>query len=397
MLKQRGGWKLNNEVITIFISGYYERNSSGLVTKYYGLAGSVSAMRREGSGANPGLFWVLGDHLGSASVILKADGSPQELTKYTPWGGLRTGSVQLTLTIKGYTGQYREDSLGLYFYNARWLDVALGRFIQVDSIVPDMFWPGDFDRFSYVRNNTIRYVDPSGHFTDDAIMDYLKGVYEDEWERYWKLWKNDKEWIKLLHAAQAGDILTRLYDNKVEFYKFSGKGEEFLGGIDLLDNSSGKSIGVGDLISIYGNQGNGIGIIGFDKNNNMIVKGIKGNISIQIQVFTQDDVDTNNALMTVAMSAATYALTQGLKSELNQVLISWGSGGVLSRFNTYINAQIGNQVGDNRLTIGASEGPQISCYNSTFPSVYWGYEGTWRDGIPLPLTSGQYSWNLRCR
>ena len=96
-------------VITVFISGYYERNSSGLVTKYYGLAGSISAMRREGSGPNLGLFWVLGDHLGSASVILTASGAlpnPLESVKYLLWGGIRTGSI--TLTMKGYTGQYKE-------------------------------------------------------------------------------------------------------------------------------------------------------------------------------------------------------------------------------------------------------------------------------------------------
>ncbi len=35
-----------------------------MITKYYGLGTSVSAVRREGTGINLGLFWVLGDHLG---------------------------------------------------------------------------------------------------------------------------------------------------------------------------------------------------------------------------------------------------------------------------------------------------------------------------------------------
>ena len=49
------------------------------------------------------------------------------------------------------------------FYNARWYDPALGRFAQADSIVP----PGvqGLDRYAYVRNNPIIYIDPSGHDT----------------------------------------------------------------------------------------------------------------------------------------------------------------------------------------------------------------------------------------
>ena len=168
-------------VTTVFISGYYERNSSELVTKYYGLAGSVSAMRREGSGANLGLFWVLGDHLGSASVILTASGAlpnPLESVKYLPWGGVRSGSI--TLTMKGYTGQYKEDSLGLYFYNARWLDVSLGRFIQADSIVPNAFWPGDFDRYQYLRHEVATSIVLTGQPGQDLPFhrQYPTGTWE---------------------------------------------------------------------------------------------------------------------------------------------------------------------------------------------------------------------------
>jgi hypothetical protein len=47
------------------------------------------------------------------------------------------------------------------FYNARWYDVSLGRFAQADSIVP----PGvqGLDRYAYVNNSPMNYVDPSGH------------------------------------------------------------------------------------------------------------------------------------------------------------------------------------------------------------------------------------------
>ena len=38
-------------------------------------------------------------------------------------------------TAKKYTGQRLDDDTGLYFYNARYYDVAMGRFISRDSIV----------------------------------------------------------------------------------------------------------------------------------------------------------------------------------------------------------------------------------------------------------------------
>ncbi len=55
---------------------------------------------------------------------------------------------------------------GLMYYNARWYDPALGRFVQADTIVPQ---PGDvrgWDRYAYVRNNPTGRIDPTGHMDD---------------------------------------------------------------------------------------------------------------------------------------------------------------------------------------------------------------------------------------
>jgi len=43
----------------------------------------------------------------------------------------------------------------------------LGRFIQADTIVPNPSDPQDLNRYSYVSNNPLRYVDPSGHWYYD--------------------------------------------------------------------------------------------------------------------------------------------------------------------------------------------------------------------------------------
>jgi hypothetical protein len=60
----------------------------------------------------------------------------------------------------------------LYFYNARWYDPALGRFIQADTIVPGAGNPQAWDRYAYANNNPARYTDPSGHKVCDEVDVY---------------------------------------------------------------------------------------------------------------------------------------------------------------------------------------------------------------------------------
>ena len=56
----------------------------------------------------------------------------------------------------------RLDATGLYFYNARYYDPVLGRFIPADPLVPGAPNPQAFNRYSYVLNNPLKYVDPTG-------------------------------------------------------------------------------------------------------------------------------------------------------------------------------------------------------------------------------------------
>ena len=67
-----------------------------------------------------------------------------------------------TLTTMKYTGQREESLLGLYFYNARWYDSKLGRFIQADTIIPEPGNPMAWDRYAYTINNPVNYIDPTG-------------------------------------------------------------------------------------------------------------------------------------------------------------------------------------------------------------------------------------------
>jgi RHS repeat-associated protein len=85
--------------------------------------------------------------------------------RYLPFGEIRDdiASSPITQTDFGYTGQRNLADIGLMDYNARFYSPTLMRFIQPDSIVPDIGNPQAWNRYSYVYNSPIVYFDPSGH------------------------------------------------------------------------------------------------------------------------------------------------------------------------------------------------------------------------------------------
>jgi len=48
-----------------------------------------------------------------------------------------------------YTGQRALEELGIYYYNARWYDPYLNRWLQPDTIIPESSDSQSFDRHSY--------------------------------------------------------------------------------------------------------------------------------------------------------------------------------------------------------------------------------------------------------
>jgi RHS repeat-associated protein len=62
-----------------------------------------------------------------------------------------------------FTGHYDFMAFGLIDMRARMYSPLLGRFLSADTIVPNAAQPQDFNRYSFVRNNPLKYVDDSGH------------------------------------------------------------------------------------------------------------------------------------------------------------------------------------------------------------------------------------------
>jgi RHS repeat-associated protein len=107
------------------------------------------------------LKYIQLDHLTGTSVMTSANGTWLGTIKYTPFGETRS-ITGIIATDKKFTGQELDDT-GLYFYNARYYEPTIGRFISPDTVIPSPSNPQCFNRYTYCLNNPLRYTDPSGN------------------------------------------------------------------------------------------------------------------------------------------------------------------------------------------------------------------------------------------
>ena len=125
---------------------------------------------------------------------------------YYAFGNIRntTGTAP---TDFGFTGQRRDASAGLMYYGARYYDATLGRFVSADTVVPSANNPQSLNRYSYVRNNPVNRIDPTGHEDCAAEDDWC---WQNRWyEAHGYCWSDAKQdWAKQCQPEfQDKDIL----------------------------------------------------------------------------------------------------------------------------------------------------------------------------------------------
>ncbi|MBI4199644.1 MAG: hypothetical protein HY535_04130 [Chloroflexi bacterium] len=120
--------KLEGGQTVHYANRYYEKNvTTGVVTTYYYLGERLVALRK-----GTALEYVHQDHLGGSLVSTDGTGAQVSSLRYKPFGEARTSNGTLG-TDRKFTGQ-RLDGTGLYFYNARYYDANLGRFVSAASL-----------------------------------------------------------------------------------------------------------------------------------------------------------------------------------------------------------------------------------------------------------------------
>jgi RHS repeat-associated protein len=163
---------------TYHVGKLLEKVINGGTTDYrhYIFAGNEQAAiySRTNTGTNT-LRYVLEDNQGSIASITTSTGTNYVNESFTAYGDRRNGNTWSgaptsgdetlinAVSREGYTGQtVLGVRMGLNHMNGRVQDAITGRFLSADPYIPD---PGDtqsFNRYSYVNNNPVTLVDPTG-------------------------------------------------------------------------------------------------------------------------------------------------------------------------------------------------------------------------------------------
>lgn len=103
------------------------------------------------------------DALGSVRVVFGTDGSVKARSDYLPFGEEWSPSTPGgPLPTQRFTGQQRDAEEGLDYFKARSLQTRMGRFTTIDPRRGVTENPQSWNRYSYVLNNPLIAIDPSG-------------------------------------------------------------------------------------------------------------------------------------------------------------------------------------------------------------------------------------------
>ena len=113
------------------------------------------------------VFFELGDHLGSTSVVLdQATGELVERSTFQAYGGAesdyRPSRWAGFREDYRFTGKEEDVEVGLQYFGKRFLNPLLGRWVSADPLAVHVPGEADWNLYAYVRGTVVRAVDPMG-------------------------------------------------------------------------------------------------------------------------------------------------------------------------------------------------------------------------------------------
>jgi RHS repeat-associated protein len=135
-----------------------------------------------GGGGLPGVgpLYLHADVLGTTLLTTNAQGALSSQIAYMPVGApvAKGMSGPDDYRLK-FTGKELDEPTGLYYFNARYYDPSLGRFISPDTrLGSDLYAVDALNRFAFALNNPTSFVDPTGHSALDRVLGALVGTVE---------------------------------------------------------------------------------------------------------------------------------------------------------------------------------------------------------------------------
>ncbi|MGG4451226.1 RHS repeat domain-containing protein [Brevibacillus porteri] len=108
---------------------------------------------------------------GDVVKIKAPNGNVLNTYDYDIWGNLIADKVKETISNPFmYAGEMFDKESGFYYLRARYYDPKIGRFISEDTYKGQVDNPLSLNRYTYVSNNPLRFVDPSGHYQCEGAI-----------------------------------------------------------------------------------------------------------------------------------------------------------------------------------------------------------------------------------
>ncbi|MDR6553468.1 RHS repeat-associated core domain-containing protein [Paenibacillus qinlingensis] len=125
-------------------------------------------------------YYLFNGH-GDLVQTVSESGEAQNQYDYDIFGNA-TLTVEMYANSIRYAGEFFDAEVGLYYLRARYYDPYIGRFISQDSYWGEDSNPLSLNLYTYVHNNPIMYVDPTGHAAQ-TVNDIIKAI--DEQKEIW--------------------------------------------------------------------------------------------------------------------------------------------------------------------------------------------------------------------
>lgn len=166
--------------------------SSGVLTKeyIYGASGLVATIEPSG-----GTKYTTSDVLGSPRIVTNSSGGVVSRHDFMPFGeelfagtGGRTTGIGFSVSDglrQAFTLKERDVETGLDYFLSRYYSASQGRFTSADDVGGRLTNPQSLNRYAYVLNDPLKYIDPTGHQDKKAQVEQPKPkTVIDEGKRY---------------------------------------------------------------------------------------------------------------------------------------------------------------------------------------------------------------------
>jgi RHS repeat-associated protein len=131
--------------------------TGAIVKKSYLYAGTLVG---SASSDETGLSFYIQDHLGNNMKVIKGVLATQT-NKYYAFG--ETSTTGTDGNAFKYNSKEFDPETNLYYYGARYYNPSIGRFLQSDMLSGNLKDPLSFNKYTYVKNNPLKYIDPTGN------------------------------------------------------------------------------------------------------------------------------------------------------------------------------------------------------------------------------------------